>query len=117
MSAKLTPNLNIGLPALRKRLLKYDIKGQRRSNTFYYTDDQIKELSKPLNYKQKFPNFSDITRNDINLHIAIFNYYLQGLTIENICKITGYKATTIYAITRHYKRNDNFLIIQSKMNY
>ena len=43
---------------------------------------QIKELSKPLNYKQKFPNFSDIRRNDINLHIAIFSYYLQGLKIE-----------------------------------
>ena len=33
-------DLNIGLPTLHKRLLKYDIKGQRRSNTFYYTNEQ-----------------------------------------------------------------------------
>lgn len=110
-------DLNIGLPALHKRLKKYDIKGKRKSLKIYYSDDQIKELSKPLNYKQKFPNFSDIKRNDINIHIAIFNYYLQGLTIENICKITGYKNSTISTIIRHYKRNDNFLIVQSKMNY
>jgi len=110
-------DLNIGLPTLHQRLKKYGIKGKKKFLMVYYNEQQIKELSKPLNYKQKFPNFSDITRNDINLHIAIFSYYLQGLTIENICKITGYKATTIYTIIRHYRRNDNFLIVQSKMNY
>ena len=114
---KISEQLNIKLCTLHQRLLKYDIKGQRRSNTFYYTNEQIELLSKPLNYKQKFPNFSDPRRNDINLHITIFSYYLQGLRIENICKITGYKNSTISTIIRHYKRNDSFLIVQSKMNY
>jgi len=110
-------DLNIGLPALHKRLKKYGIKGKKKSLKVYYNVQQINELSKPLNYKQKFPNFSDPRRNDMNLHITIFSYYLQGIKIENICKITGYKNSTISTIIRHYRRNDNFLIAQSKMNY
>jgi hypothetical protein len=114
---EISVDLNIGLPTLHKRLKKYGIKGKKKSLQVYYNNQQINELSKPLNYKQKFPNFSDIRRNDINLHITIFNYYLQGLKIENICKITGYKNSTISTIILHYKRNGNFLIVQSKMNY
>lgn len=114
---QISEQLNIKLCTLHQRLKKYGIKGKKKSLQVYYNEQQINELSNPLNYKQKFPNFSDPRRNDINLHITIFSYYLQGLRIENICKITGYKNSTISTIIRHYKRNDNFLIVQSKMNY
>lgn len=114
---EISKELNIKLCTLHSRIVRYGIKGKKKSSQVYYSKEQIKELSVPLGFKQNFPNFSDVKRNDINLHIQIFNYYLQGLNIENICKITGYKQSTIYTIIRNYKRNDNFLIIQSKMNY
>lgn len=113
-SKQIAKELNLDPQTLRARFYKYQIKGKRRGLTFFYTKEQIELISYKKSYKQSLPKYSK--PNSFNDQILIIRYYFEGLPYKQIAELVNVKYSYVFNIVGNFKRNDDFLIIQSKIN-
>ena len=98
-----------------KRFRDLGIKGVRNGKYFYYSDEQIEQIKTVKRFKK--PLFSNPRTNNIKDHFLIIQYLNKGFTNKEIASLVRVPVQKVINIITNYRRNDNFLIVQSKMNY
>jgi DNA-binding Lrp family transcriptional regulator len=106
----------IKFKTLQNRMTTKQIKGKKRSTKFYYTKEQIQQITNPLYYREKLPKYSNPSTTNIDNQLLVHRYYQYDLSYSKIAELVNITKSNVAKIIYNFKRNDDFLIIQSKIN-
>ena len=112
---QIVKQLGISKFIVLKRFRDKGIKGIRNGKYFYYSDEQIDQIKNVSKFKK--PLFSNPRTNNIQDQFLIIQYLNKGFTNKEIAYFVRVPIQKVINIVTNYKLNDNFLIVQSKMNY
>ena len=112
---QIVKQLGISKFIVLKRFRDLGIKGIRNGKYFYYSDAQIDQIKTVSKFKK--PLFSNPRTNNIQDQFLIIQYLNKGFTNKEIAYFVRVPIQKVINVVTSYTRNDNFLIVQSKMNY
>lgn len=113
-NTQVSKDLKLSTRTTNERFKKFGIQGKKRANVFYYTKEQIKQISYKKSKNPSYPALSHRSTYQDQVKIIEMYLSLDKINISEISRSLEINYLKCYKTIKEYEKRE-CLIIQSKL--